>query len=124
MELERKYDADADFVLPDLGDARVEVGESATHTLRARYFDTEDLRLATRGITLRRRQGGDDAGWHLKLPAGKNTKREIRLPLGDDVRDVPEELARLVTAHTRGRPLVPVAEVETRRVERPLLDKN
>ncbi|MCO6011349.1 CYTH and CHAD domain-containing protein [Actinoallomurus purpureus] len=123
-ELERKYDADADFVLPDLRNARVEVGEPATHTLQARYFDTEDLRLAARGITLRRRQGGDDAGWHLKLPAGENTKREIQLPLGDDARAVPEELARLVTAHARGRPLVPVAEVETRRVERPLLDEN
>ncbi|GAA4609928.1 CYTH and CHAD domain-containing protein [Actinoallomurus liliacearum] len=120
-ELERKYDADADFVLPDL---EVRVGAPATHTLQARYFDTEDLRLAARGITLRRRQGGDDAGWHLKLPAGKNTKREIRLPLAESAQDVPAELVTLVTAHTRGRPLIPVAEVETRRVERPLLDED
>ncbi|GAA4635629.1 CYTH and CHAD domain-containing protein [Actinoallomurus vinaceus] len=123
-ELERKYDADADFVLPDLRKAHVRVGEPATHTLQARYFDTEDLRLAARGITLRRRQGGDDAGWHLKLPAGENTKREIQLPLGDGGEEtVPAELATLVTARTRGRPLVPVAEVETRRIERPLLGK-
>ncbi|MEV5711543.1 CHAD domain-containing protein, partial [Actinoallomurus sp. NPDC052274] len=120
-ELERKYDADADFVLPDL---EVRVGAPATHTLQARYFDTEDLRLAARGITLRRRQGGDDAGWHLKLPAGKNTKREIRLPLAESAQDVPAELVTLVTAHARGRPLIPVAEVETRRVERPLLDED
>ncbi|MFL6055472.1 MAG: CHAD domain-containing protein [Actinoallomurus sp.] len=119
-ELERKYDADADFVLPNLD---VEVGNPATHTLQACYFDTEDLRLAARGITLRRRQGGDDAGWHLKLPAGKNTKHEIQLPLGEGTRTVPAGLATLVTAHTRGRPLTPVAEVETRRVERPLLDR-
>jgi CHAD domain-containing protein len=124
-ELERKYDANADFVLPDLREAHVKVGEPATHTLQARYFDTEDLRLAAHGITLRRRRGGDDAGWHLKLPAGQNTKREIQLPLGDrGERAVPAELATLVTARTRGRPLVPVAEVETRRIERPLLGKN
>ncbi|GAA0317374.1 CYTH and CHAD domain-containing protein [Actinoallomurus spadix] len=120
-ELERKYDADADFVLPDL---EVRVGAPATHTLQARYFDTEDLRLAARGITLRRRQGGDDAGWHLKLPAGQNTRSEIHLPIGESERTVPAQLATLVTAHTRGRPLLPVAEVETRRIERPLLDED
>ena len=39
-------------------------------TLEAVYYDTEDLRLAQAGVTLRRRRGGDDAGWHLKLPVG------------------------------------------------------
>jgi hypothetical protein len=34
----------------------------------ADYYDTDDLRLIRGGITLRRRRGGDDAGWHLKLP--------------------------------------------------------
>ena len=38
--------------------------------LEAEYYDTDDLRLIRAGITLRRRSGGDDAGWHLKLPLG------------------------------------------------------
>jgi CHAD domain-containing protein len=123
IELERKYDAEPDLALPDLrnvaGCARV--GAPETRILRASYFDTEDLRLASRGITLRRREGGGDEGWHLKLPIAENTRREIRTPLDAGVRDVPAELAALVAAHVRGRPLVPVAELETRRTERGLL---
>ena len=73
--------------------------------LEAEYYDTDDLRLIRAGITLRRRRGGDDAGWHLKLPAGADTRREIRLPLGQTGRPVPGELAGLVRAYTRGEPL-------------------
>ncbi|GAB2819954.1 CYTH and CHAD domain-containing protein [Actinoallomurus bryophytorum] len=123
IELERKYDAEADLALPDMRQVAgcAEVGPPRTHTLRASYFDTEDLRLAARGITLRRRQGGTDEGWHLKLPIAKNTRQEIRAPLDAGVRDVPAELTDLVAAHVRGRPLVRVAELETRRTERGLL---
>ena len=85
--------------------------------LEAEYFDTADLRLLQARITLRRRLGGDDAGWHLKVPAGAGTRREIRLPPGaeDQAGAVPGELADLVRAHTRGEPLRPVAHLATRR---------
>ena len=36
--------------------------------MRAVYHDTEDLRLIRWGVTLLRRAGGADEGWHLKLP--------------------------------------------------------
>ena len=36
--------------------------------LSAVYHDTDDLRLARWEVTLRRRQGGVDEGWHLQLP--------------------------------------------------------
>jgi CHAD domain-containing protein len=123
IELERKYDAEPDLVLPDLRQVAgcAKVGPPETHVLRASYFDTEDLRLASRGITLRRREGGGDEGWHVKLPVAEHTKREIRAPLDAGARDVPAELAALVAAHARGRPLVRVAELETRRTERGLL---
>ena len=121
IELERKYDAGAGVTLPDLRQIAGCAGVSPpeTHVLRASYYDTEDLRLASRGITLRRREGGDDEGWHLKLPVAAHTKQEIRAPLGSH--DVPADLAALVAAHVRGRPLVRVAELETHRVERELL---
>ena len=123
IEVERKYDAGPGLALPDLRQVSgcAEVGPPETHTLRAAYFDTEDLRLASRHITLRRREGGGDAGWHLKLPVAEHTKREIRAPLDAGVHDVPPELAALVAAYVRGRALVPVAELETRRTERGLL---
>jgi CHAD domain-containing protein len=130
LEIEQKFDAEAGFTVPDLRGAEACTGltEPATYHLRAVYFDTVDLRLAARKITLRRRTGGIDAGWHLKLPAGAGAKQEIHVPLdqtdepADATHPVPPQLAALVAAHTRGRALVPIAELATRRVERDLVD--
>src|SRR5580692_8228891 len=82
-ETEAKYEAAADVVLPPL-DNLPQVAATASapeQMLVAVYYDTSDLRLLRAGITLRRRTGGEDAGWHLKLPAGGRTREEIRLPL-------------------------------------------
>ncbi|MFF5262177.1 CHAD domain-containing protein [Actinomadura viridis] len=125
VEIERKYDAAADFVVPELtalpGVAAVDAPE--IHHLHATYFDTEDLRLAAHGITLRRRRGGSDAGWHLKIPAGPDSKNELRAPLGR-ARVVPARLASLVAAYTRGGELRPVATLETDRTVIHLLDES
>ncbi|HEY0719230.1 MAG TPA: CYTH and CHAD domain-containing protein, partial [Streptosporangiaceae bacterium] len=91
--------------------------------LEAEYYDTEDLRLLRAGVTLRRRRGGTDSGWHLKLPAGPQTRRELRLPLGRSGRTVPAELAQLVRVYSRGRPLAPVARIATVRHIRTLVDE-
>src|SRR6185437_5739970 len=122
-ETERKYEAPAGTAAPRLSGLPGVAGTSGPdeQTLEAEYFDTEDLRLLRNGITLRRRRGGSDAGWHLKLPAGKDTSREIRLPLGRG-RQVPRPLADLVRAYTRDAPLRPVAQVSTRRQLLTLLD--
>jgi CHAD domain-containing protein len=123
-ETERKYELPPGTQLPALGDlplvaTETDAGEQA---LEAEYYDTADLRLIRAGITLRRRRGGSDAGWHLKLPAGGDSRDEIRLPLGRAGRRVPAELAALVRAHTRGEALVPVARISTKRGLRLLLD--
>ncbi len=115
-ETETKYEAGADTALPRLD---VLPGVRATRgpdlqQLEAEYYDTADLRLLRAGSTLRRRTGGHDAGWHLKLPAGDGSREELRLPLGRASR-VPAEFARLVRACTRGEQLVPVASITTRR---------
>jgi CHAD domain-containing protein len=91
--------------------------------LDAVYFDTADLRLAARRITLRRRTGGDDAGWHLKLPSGRaDTRTEVRLSLASGTaRTVPKALAAEVAAHTRGRPLVRVVRIVNHRERTQLL---
>ena len=125
-ETEAKYDAPASVALPGLDDLPQVAGTSGPdeEQLEAEYYDTGDLRLIRAGITLRRRRGGHDAGWHLKLPVGPGTRREIRLPLGRAGGRVPRELAELVRVHTRGEPLQPIARLTTRRQRLILLDES
>lgn len=82
--------------------------------LDAVYFDTPGHDLAGHRITLRRRTGGTDAGWHLKLPAGPDARTEVRAPL-DGNEEVPAELRDVVLAIVRDRPLAPVARISTQR---------
>jgi inorganic triphosphatase YgiF len=58
-EVERKYDVDAAAEVPDLTGLPGVVGLDgpATVRLEATYFDTADLALGRRRITLRRRTG-------------------------------------------------------------------
>jgi inorganic triphosphatase YgiF len=123
LETELKFEVSPDFVVPELGGLAdgVTITEPEVSLLTARYFDTRDLRLAAAGITLRRRTGGSDAGWHLKLPVGAGTRRELRAPLGDATTDVPPELASLVTRWVEDHPLHVVAVLETRRSVRNLV---
>jgi CHAD domain-containing protein len=100
------------------------VRKAAPEELDAVHYDTADLRLARRGITLRRRRGGHDAGWHVKLPAGQAERTELQAPPQDDEpAAVPRELARQVAAYTRGAGLVPVAHLHTHRRRYLLLDR-
>ena len=117
IETERKYDAAAGFALPDLAglDGVAAVTGPRTYRLRAVYFDTPDFRLVKAKITLRRRTGGTDAGWHLKLPAGAESRREVHAPLGRSTRKVPDRLAGLVTRWTGGQPLQPIGRLATTR---------
>ena len=123
QQTEQKYEATPGAVLPSLdGLPQVAaVSGPEVQTLTAEYFDTPDFRLLRAGVTLRRRHGGEDEGWQLKLsgPASKGTgpavRRELRLPLTEPGDPVPAELAYLVTAHTRQAALRPVARIETRR---------
>jgi inorganic triphosphatase YgiF len=120
LETEQKYDADADFVLPKLGSLPDLGGGRATEPRRiylsATYFDTEDQRLIRHKITLRRRVGGDDEGWHLKLPAGKDTRQEVHAPLDEgNTGSAPARLTERVEEITAGEQLRPVALLDTER---------
>ena len=120
LETEAKFEVGLDFALPDLDGVAEGVTVSApqAHLLVASYFDTADLRLAKARITLRRRTGGPDEGWHLKLPLTEGTRRELQVPLGDEAATVPAQLASLVSAWIRDEPLQVVAVLETRRTVR------
>jgi inorganic triphosphatase YgiF len=126
IETERKYDVDTGFVLPDLAGAggSASMAPPDVQLLEATYFDTDDLRLIAAHITLRRRTGGDDAGWHIKLPVGGDTRREVHFPLGPPGRVVPGEIAAEVARWSGGAPLGPVARLETRRTMRRLLSES
>jgi len=122
LEIERKYDVDGPFEPPTGLPGVTAVDGPEQDTLDAAYYDTADLRLLRSGATLRRRTGGPDAGWHLKLPAGEAGERtELRLPLGRR-RTVPKELVDLTMSRSRGAPLAQVARLRTERTRWRLLD--
>jgi len=120
VEVERKYDVDADTPLPAwIGIDGVDaVTSGELRELDARYFDTRDADLARAGVAVRRRTGGPDAGWHIKGPREGDGRLEIAWPLsegplGDDdtIPDgVAEALARWTTAS-----LSPLARIENSR---------
>lgn len=129
-EVERKYETAPGGGPPDPAVLGAVAGipgvagleEPATVTLDALYYDTADRRLSAHGVTLRRRTGGDDEGWHLKLPVrppgagrgpgGDVVRDEVRAPLSDAV---PPELCSLVRSRTRGAALEPLIRLRTRR---------
>ncbi|MFE2060510.1 CHAD domain-containing protein [Streptomyces sp. NPDC059446] len=122
-EVERKYEAAPGTELPDLTRA---AGVSAVvhrgpTELDAVYYDTEDFRLAADSLTLRRRTGGGDAGWHLKLPVSADVRDEIRAPLADTL---PPDLAELLRSRVRHAPVVPVVRILSSRDIHHLLDED
>jgi inorganic triphosphatase YgiF len=115
LEIEQKFEVGDDFARPDfVGVADgVTAADPVTHHLAATYYDTTDTRLAAAKITLRRRTGGTDAGWHLKLPGGgADARREVHAPLSDEL---PDSLAARVAEVTGGAPIVPIAAISTER---------
>ncbi len=122
-EIERKFDVEETFALPDLTGVPgvASVGDPVVHELAATYHDTADLRLARARITLRRRTGGTDQGWHLKLPAAAGARRELQSPLGRAVKAPPRAVLAPVLGVVRRAPAGPVATLQTRRTLRTLL---
>ena len=120
-EVERTYAAAPGASLPDLSalPGIAAIGDPADLDLAAVYFDTPDLALLRARVSLRRRTGGDDEGWHLKLPAGTG-RDELHLPLEAAGQAPPPELLERARGWTRGAPVVAVATVATVRTERAL----
>jgi inorganic triphosphatase YgiF len=118
LEIEQKFDVDAGFTLPGFTTVPgcESVSAPVTHHLSATYYDTPGTLLASSKITLRRRTGGTDEGWHLKLPASAGARREIHAPLADgDEGQVPARLAAFVAEVAGGLPLAPIAVLATER---------
>ncbi|CAM5439433.1 CHAD domain-containing protein [Streptomyces avidinii] len=124
-EIERKFEfstvKQARRGVPDLtGTAAVAaVTDQGTVDLDAVYYDTHDQRLAADGLTLRRRTGGKDAGWHLKLPVSPGVRDEITAALSDTV---PRSLTALLRSRIRDSALEPQVRLLSSRKISHLLD--
>ncbi|MEI8408061.1 MULTISPECIES: CYTH and CHAD domain-containing protein [unclassified Kribbella] len=126
VEIETKYDVDEQAVLPALHELPgvVRVSPPVTLELEAVYYDTDELGLAANKVTLRRRSGGEDDGWHIKFPKSSGERLEVHHPLGRSVRKVPIAVVRTVRVHARDNELIPVVTLNTKRVVRRLLGED
>lgn len=126
LEIERKYDVEAGTPLPAWTNIRLiaSVGEAEPRELDARYLDTAGRDLARSGIALRRRSGGPDEGWHVKISTLEG-KREVRWPLDADPLDtdpvVPEAILAALAQLSPG-PFLPIARIRNSRTAYSLRD--
>ncbi|QJU53876.1 CYTH and CHAD domain-containing protein [Herbiconiux sp. KACC 21604] len=149
-EIEQKFSIGDDRPVPEL--TGIGAVESVEHldpvVLEAVYYDTDSLALARRRIALRRRQGGHDEGWHVKLPAAEG-RTELQWPLAVEppavqqaapseradadtdhpepaqtgvATEVPQEVLDAVRVHVRDHRLTPLARISTTRAVTNLLD--
>lgn len=101
---------------PELGNVPgvAEVRLEGDFVFEEQYFDTFDLRLASKGIVLYRKSGGPGQGWHLE----RRGLPEHVEPLGSGS-EPPEPLTAQLRFYLRGNPVVPSVDVTiVRRVSR------
>ncbi|MGN8050023.1 CYTH domain-containing protein [Curtobacterium sp. 22159] len=126
LEIERTYDLPEGGDLPDLigagGILRTEHQEP--FDLDATYWDTERYDLVAARVTVRRRTGGPDAGWHIKRAASDTVRHEEHFPLTDDADSVPDDVLAALFTERRGRGLRPVVRITTTRTVTRLLDED
>jgi CHAD domain-containing protein len=113
-EQEDKYEVDSDWVLPPIASLVPNGGrlDQEVRRLENTYFDTPGAGLRVFGVTLRRRVGGSETGWQLKVPNGTS---RTELQSGSRARKLPAALANGVTGLQAGEKLDPVATVLTTR---------
>jgi CHAD domain-containing protein len=119
-ERDDKFEVGPDWLLPKVADLVPDGGglDQEVRRLENTYFDTAGAGLRLFGVTLRRRIGGSETGWQLKVPHG--TAR-MELQSGSRGRTMPAALADAVAGLLAGEKLDPVALlVTTRRAYRVL----
>jgi len=118
-EVELKFRVHPLFTLPDLSGLSSRVEKQPPINLVAVYHDTEALSLFRWQVTMRRREGGLDAGWHLKLPVPdthEGVRDELHAPLSAGlVGQVPAELVDIIAPLIQDQALAPVVELRTQR---------
>jgi CHAD domain-containing protein len=113
-EREVTFEVEESWRMPDLLAVQPEGAtvDASTDELHATYFDTPDGTLQRLGVTLRRRTGGADAGWHLKVTEGPaRTEYQSR----SRSLQTPATLNRLLAGVLAGQELREVATITTTR---------
>jgi CHAD domain-containing protein len=120
-EQEDKFEVDQDWVMPPVADLVPEGGrlDQEVRKLHNTYFDTPGAGLRLFGITLRRRIGGSETGWQLKVPSGS---ARTELQSGSQAKTLPPPLAEGVEGLLAAENLGPVATIVTARTAYRLLD--
>jgi len=120
-EQEDKFEVGPDWLLPQVAGLVPDGGrvEQDVRRLENTYFDTAGAGLRVFGVTLRRRIGGSETGWQLKVPHG--TAR-TELQSGSRAKKLPTALAEGVAGLQAGESLDPVATVITTRTAYRVLD--
>ena len=114
IEIELKFEVSTDTATPSaeaFAAAGFELGETETHHLHATYFDTDEAGLAQQRVAVRVREGGPDAGWHLKLKGDEGT-REFQWPPSPEM---PDALRDQLRERIGDAPVRPIAELRTQR---------
>jgi CHAD domain-containing protein len=116
IEREVKLEADLVFELPDLRAGHKTV-RRAPQKLNTAYFDTAELRLWRRGITLRHRAGDRSSGptWTLKLPEleSAETLNRAELSWPGPREAIPAEATEILLGILRRAKLSQVVQLET-----------
>jgi CHAD domain-containing protein len=122
-EREDKLEVDPDWVMPQLKRLVPDGGrlDQEVRTLDNTYFDTPSAGLRLFGVTLRRRVGGSETGWQLKVPNGTN---RTELQSGSRGKSLPGALAKAVAGLRAGERLDPVATVKTTRTAYRVLNRD
>jgi inorganic triphosphatase YgiF len=113
-EREDKFEVEPDWVMPQLMGLVPDGGrlEQEVRRLDNTYFDTPGAGLRLFGVTLRRRIGGSETGWQLKVPNGV---ARTEFQSGSRANTLPAALAKAVVGLRAGDRLGPVAVVKTTR---------
>ena len=119
LERELKFAADVGFELPNLSTIAGSATRLPQQSLNTAYFDTPDLRLWQRGLTLRHREGEErqSGKWTLKLPQEGTELTVDRLELSwNGMREeVPAEATRILRGTVRHSMLGRIVVLESLR---------
>jgi CHAD domain-containing protein len=120
-EREDKFEVDPDWVMPQVKRLVPDGGRVEQEVLKLEntYFDTPSAGLRLFGVTLRRRIGGSETGWQLKVPNGTS---RTELQSGSRARKLPPALAHGVEGLRVGESIGLVATLLTTRTVYQVLD--